>query len=126
MSPGFVTARRVVVFTATLIVLYILCIGPERFAFESFGTWMISPLIYVRLLPDPFNHWLVTAMVRQPLIGHAFCVIPIAMLVAACVLGVHAVRRNSLPSAYVSLALSVTVFAVYHMVQPMGMTYVSY
>lgn len=126
MSPGFVTARRVVVFTAALIVLYILCIGPERFAFESFGTWMISPLIYVRLLPDPLNHWLVTAMVRQPLIGHAFCVIPIAMLVAACVLGVHAVRRNSLPSAYVSLALSVTVFAVYHLVQPMGMTYVSY
>ncbi|GAT33181.1 hypothetical protein TSACC_21591 [Terrimicrobium sacchariphilum] len=126
MSPGFVTARRVVVFTAALIGIYILFIGPERFAFESFGTWMLSPLIYVRLLPDPFNHWLVTAMFRQPLIGHAFCVIPIAMLVAAIVLAVHAVRRNSLPSAYVSLGLSVTVFSVYHLIQPMGMSYVAY
>ncbi len=126
MPPGFVTARRVVFFTVALIVLYIVCIGPERFAFESFGTWMLSPLIYVRLLPGPLSHWLVTAMLHQPLIGHAFCIAPIAMLSAAAVLGVHAVKRNSLPSAYVSLALSATVFSVYHLVQPMGMTYVSY
>lgn len=126
MSPGSVTARRVVIFTAALIVFYILCIGPERFAFESFGTWILSPLIYVRLLPEPLNHWLVTAMLRHPLIGHAFCVIPIAMLVAAFALAIHAVRRNSLSSAYVSLGLSATVFSVYHLIQPMGMTYVAY
>ncbi len=126
MFPGFVTPRRVVMFTGAAVTLYIFYIGPERFAFESFGTWILSPLIYVRLLPDPLNHWLVTAMLSHPLIGHAFCVVPIAMLVAALVLAVHAVRRNSLPSAYVSLALAVTVFSVYHLVQPMGITFIAY
>lgn len=126
MFPGFVTPRRVVIFTGALIVLYVLCIGPERFAFESFGTWIVSPMIYVRFLPDPLNHWLIHAMVRQPWIGHAFCVIPIAMLVAAFVLAIHAVRRNSLTSAYVSLGLSSIVFAVYHLVQPMGISVVYY
>ncbi|MBN8710861.1 MAG: hypothetical protein BGO12_13500 [Verrucomicrobia bacterium 61-8] len=126
MPPGFVTARRVVLFTVAAIILYIFWIGPDRFAWESFGTWIFSPLIYLRMVPDPLKHWLANAMLHAPIIGHAFCVIPIAMLVAAFVLGIHAFMRDSLRSAYVSFSLTALVFSVYHIIQPMGVTVVYY
>lgn len=126
MFPRFVTARRIVVFTVAAILLYIIWVGPERFAWESFGTWIVSPLIYVRLIPDPLKSWLIKAMVHEPLIGHAFCVIPVAALAAAFVLGMHALVSNSLRSAYLSFGLSALVFFIYHLIQPMGISVVYY
>lgn len=116
--------RRVVGLTVLSIVLYVLWRGPERFCVESLGTWIISPGIYVRMLPEPFSHWLLSGVVRSTWVGPLLCVIPMLLLAAAGVAGAHSLRRNSLPYAFASLGIIALVFSVYHYMQPMGITLV--
>jgi len=114
--------RRVVGLTVLLVILYIFWRGPERFCVESFGTWLISPGIYVRLLPEPINHWLLVGLVKQSWIGALLCIAPIFLLVVAAMAGVRSLYKNSMPYALACLGLVSTVFSVYHYVQPLGIS----
>ncbi len=101
--------------------IYVLCQGIERFWWESFGTWVISPIIYIRLCPPPFQYWMVDAVNAQPLLGNLLCGVPVVMASTSLVLGVLAYRRRSLPFAVASCVLMTTIFVVYHSVKHMGM-----
>ena len=67
LAKRVITPWGVVAFTAMAILTYIFWKGPERFYYESFGTWIVSPGIYVRLLPVPLNEWLLTGFARYSL-----------------------------------------------------------
>lgn len=124
--PKLFTARILVAFTAVFIIAYILWIGPERFYYESFGTWLLSPVIYFRLLPSPFNAWLLHGLLHFPLLSHILCTIPVAMLLAAFCSAIYSLIRNSLPFALVTWLLVSSVFVVYHHLQPLGITFMKF
>jgi hypothetical protein len=121
-----VTPQRVVAFTVTAIVLYVLWRGPERFYYESFGTWIISPAIYVRVLPFPFNQWLLAGIRNFPLLPAILCIAPLVMLSLSFAFALYSIWKESLIHAFISLALTATVFSVYHCVQPFGITLIRY
>lgn len=117
---------HVVLFTLAFIAAYILLRGPERFCYESFGTWIISPVIYARILPDPLSSYLVTTLVRFPQISYIFYAVPVLMFVGAISAAGTAIFRRSLPMAATSLCLILTLFGVYHLLQPMGIQLIVY
>jgi hypothetical protein len=121
---GILNGRRVVGLTLLSILVYVLWRGPERFCVESVGTWILSPSIYVRLLPEPLSHWLLAGIVKSSWVGPVLCVIPMLLLTTAAIAGFHSLRRNSLPYAFLSMGIVALVFSVYHYVQPMGITLV--
>lgn len=121
---NILNGRRIVGLTGALIILYILWRGPERFCVESFYTWLISPGIYVRLLPEPFSHWLLFGLVKQSWIGIVLCIVPVFLLVVAAISGIFSLYKNSIPYALACMGIVGTVFSVYHFVQPMGITLV--
>jgi hypothetical protein len=125
-SKRVVTPRAVVAFTATAILAYVLWKGPERFYYESFGTWIVSPGIYVRLLPFPLNDWLLRAMHHVPLLTSALHLAPLAMLASSFALSLYSIWNKTLVHALISLGLAATVFSVYHFLQPLGITLMRY
>lgn len=108
--------------TAIATFLYVLIIGVERFCIESWGTLILSPLIYTRLLPAPLDTVLRKLLITEPTASFLLQVAPVALLVLALAAAAVALRRNSLSLALVSSALVASVFGVYHFLQPMGMS----
>ena len=121
-----ITPQRVVAFTATAILIYVFWKGPERFYYEAFGTWIISPAIYVRILPFPLNQWLLSGIRNFPLLPTVLCMAPLLMLSLSFAFAIYSIWQKSLPHAFISLALATTVFSVYHWVQPFGITLIGY
>lgn len=121
-----VTARRIIGAVVLLVAAYILWRGPERFSVESFGTLLFSPVICVRLLPEPLNHWLLRLIAFVPETNHLLCFVPVLMLSLALAFAIVSLRIDSLRFALASAALTGTVFSVYHFVQPLGITLVQY
>jgi len=121
-----ITPRRVVTFTMTAIVIYVFWKGPERFYYESFGTWMISPVIYVRVLPFPLNEWLLAGIRHFPLLPTVLCMAPLAMLSLSFAFAIYSIWNKSLLHAFISLGLAAAVFSVYHFIQPFGITFIRY
>ncbi len=115
---------RVALSAALLPIVYVLTIGPERFYYESWGTWILSPIIYTRLAPSPLDEWLLRGFCNGPLLTWISCGIPVAMLFVSFPLALVAIAKNSLLLAFVALSLVALVFGVYHFIQPMGITYV--
>ncbi|HEY5705095.1 MAG TPA: hypothetical protein VIS96_05935 [Terrimicrobiaceae bacterium] len=121
-----VTPQQVVAFTVTAIVIYVLRQGPERFYYESFGTCLVSPAIYVRVLPYPFNQWLLAGMQNFPLLPTILCIVPAVILALSFAFAIYSIWQNSLLHAFISLVLVAAVFSVYHCVQPLGITLIRY
>ena len=117
------TPIRIVALTNGSVLLFILWIGPERFYYESFGTWILSPFIYTKFLPVPLDHWLILGLGRFPLLSHVLCAIPALMLFASVIAATISIRTRSQILAYTSSALITLVFGVYYYLQPLGMTY---
>lgn len=105
-----------------LVAAYISVIGPDRFYHESFGTLILSPLIYLRFLPTSLGHPVGRFLLDHPAALHILCGIPVAILLASASLGVFAFRNNSLLLSSVALLLALMVFATYHFLQPLGFT----
>ncbi len=120
------TPPRVASFTFALPLLYVLLIGPERFYYESWGTWIMSPVIYTRISPYPLNEWLLREFVHGHAITWTSLAAPVLILFLAAVLALVSIGKNSIPAALSSVALVAIVFTVYHFLQPLGMTYVQY
>jgi hypothetical protein len=126
LRQSLITPQRVVAFTATAILIYVLWKGPERFYYEAFGTWIISPLIYVRILPFPLSQWLLASIRNFPLLPAILCIAPLMMLSLSFAFAIYSIWQKSLLHAFLSLALATTVFSVYHCVQPFGITLIRY
>jgi hypothetical protein len=126
LRQNIITPQRVVAFTATAILIYVFWKGPERFYYEAFGTWMISPVIYVRILPFPLNQWLLASIQNFPLLPAILCITPLLMLSLSFAFAIYSIWQKSLLHAFLSLALATTVFSVYHCVQPFGITLIRY
>jgi hypothetical protein len=94
--------------------------GAERFFFESFGTLIISPVIYTRICPEAFRPSLVRVLAREPYLQDMLCAIPVVMVGVACVLGIVAFRQRSFPVAVMACVLMSSVFVVYHSLKHMG------
>ncbi len=120
------TPARVSAFAAGLPILYVLLIGPERFYYESWGTWIVSPLIYTRISPSPLSEWLLRGFCQGPYLTYVSYAVPVVLLFAAAVLALFSIGKNSLRLAFASLVLVGSVFTVYHFLQPLGMTYVKF
>lgn len=105
-------------------VVYVLTVGPERFYYESWGTWILSPTIYTRVAPSPLKEWLLRGFVNGQLLTAIAIAIPVIMLFGSNVLAVIAIACNSLATACCSLGLMGTLLGVYHVLQPLGLTYV--
>ena len=114
------TAQLLLVANAFGIVTYIFWQGLEKFYWESFGTWVISPIIYVRICPEPFKYWLLTGINSGPL-SQILCMIPVAMGFISLGLAALAIRKSSVPLALAACGLMSTIFIVYHSVKHMGM-----
>ena len=126
LAKRVITPWAVVAFTVTAILSYILWKGPERFCYESFGTWIVSPGIYVRLLPFPLNEWLLTALRHMPLLASALHLVPVALLSLSFALSLYAIWNKTVVHAFISLGLAVAVFSAYHFLQPFGIELVIY
>lgn len=101
-----------------------LAIGPERFYYESWGTWILSPSIYTRLAPSPLKEWLLRGFLNGHALNLVAFSIPVVMLLCSNVLAIIAIACNSLLTACCSLGLIGTLFGVYHVIQPMGISYI--
>lgn len=94
--------------------------GVHRFSIESFGTWIISPIIYLRLCPEALREGFLRALVAEPWLGHLLCVIPVAMGLTALGFGWVAFRRRSFPVALAACLIMSSIFVVYHCVKHLG------
>jgi len=122
-QPKILTSVRIVAFTIAAIFVYLIWRGPERFCYESFGTLIVSPELYTRVLPSPVNHWLLSALIKAPVLSYVLYAFPVFMLLGALAAGVQSIRRDSIHYACACLLLAGTVFGVYHFLQPLGMTF---
>jgi len=121
-SPAIWSARRIVALTGILIVVYVAWVGPERFYFESFGTLIVSPAIYPRLLPLPWKGWLLRVLVGAPWTGLFLQAVPVLMLLGAMAAAIVSIAKDSVLLAFAALGLTGIVFGVYHLLQPLGIT----
>ena len=126
LAKKVITPWGVVAFTAMAVLTYILWQGPERFYYESFGTWIISPGIYVRLLPFPLNEWLLTALRHIPLLASALHLAPVALLALSFALSLYSIWNKTVVHAFISLGLAAAVFSAYHFLQPFGIELIRY
>lgn len=115
-------ARPLIFANLAAIWLYIvLWQGAQRFFFESFATWIISPVIYTRICPEPFRATLLRTLVQEPMVGHLLCAIPVAMFLVSLGMGIVAYRRRSFPVAVLACFLMSAIFVVYHSLKHLGM-----
>ncbi len=124
-SPVFWSVRKILALTGVSLALYLLWVGPERFYYESFGTWIVSPAIYPRLLPSPWNGWLIQTLLHVPGACLLLQAIPVLLLLGALAAGIFSIRRDSRPLACLCLGSTALVFGVYHWLQPFGITLVA-
>jgi len=117
-------AQTIVCAAASLPLVYLFWVGLEKFYYESWGTWIVSPAIYPRLLAAPWDSWLRRAIIADPLPAYILMAIPVAMMILAAAAAAIALSRNSLRMATVSLLLMVLLFGTYHFLQPMGISFV--
>jgi hypothetical protein len=101
---------------------YVWSVGWEEFYWESYGTLLLSPIIYLRLCPPSVALPAGRFLLEHPWAVMALCGIPVALLVLALVLGVCAYWRNSLLISSMALLLTLAVFTTYHFLQPLGFT----
>ena len=120
--PAIWTARRIVALTGILVVLYLAWVGPERVYYESFGTLIVSPVIYPRLLPTPWKGWLLRVLFGVPWTGLVLQAVPVLMLLGALAAAVVSIAKDSALLACAALGLTGIVFGAYHFLQPFGMT----
>lgn len=120
------TPWRVIAFTAACVLAYLLWRGPERFYYESFGTLIVSPAIYTRILPAPLNQWLLRLLIDHSYLSYVLYAIPVGMLLLSVAAAIHAIRRNSVPLALAAFAFVAMVFGTYHWLQPLGISLVLY
>jgi uncharacterized membrane protein len=121
-----VTPQLVVASTVMAIGIYVLWRGPERFYYESLGTLIISPGIYVRVLPFPFNQWLLAGIQSFRPLPAILCIAPLAVLLLSFAFALYSIWKESLLHAFASFALAATVFSVYHWMQPLGISLIRY
>jgi len=124
-SFGLWTIAPVLVVGLTMLLVfgYVIIRGPVPFYYESLGTMLLAPVIYVRLLPAPYDHYLLMAFAANPLGCYLLCWVPVLLLVSALSCALYSLRRGSLPAALTSLSLCVVVFGTYHFLQPLGFTF---
>jgi hypothetical protein len=115
----------VVTGTVLSVFLYVLFTGPEHFYYESTGTLILSPLIYLRLMPLSWKKYVLPWMVNTPYSSELICLVPALILVLSGWLAYRSIRDHSLPKAFLSSALCATVFVTYHFLQPLGITYIA-
>jgi hypothetical protein len=117
------TARFLLLANSLGVAIYILWQGVEKFWWESFGTWMISPLIYVRICPEAFKPSML-ALANSGWVANAiFCGIPLVMFVVALIAGSVAFWNKSLRLAAIACFLMSSIFLVYHSIKHLGMTF---
>lgn len=114
----------IVALTALSVAIYVLLVGPEAFYYESLGTLMLSPIIYVRILPAPLNEYLLYALAANPTGSLLLCLVPVLLLLLSVIAAINALRKRSVRAAVLCFTLCAVVFCTYHWVRPMGMTYV--
>lgn len=117
------TAKRIVLLNFFAISGYIIWVGPERFSIESFGTLMLSPVVYSRLLPPPLNSWLLYCLFYFPVLTYIICIVPIILLAASIVIAAFSILKKSVFAALLSVLITTVVFGVYHCVQPFGFSF---
>ena len=115
---------RILAFTAICVAVYLAWVGPERFYYEALGTWILSPLIYIRILPVPLSYWLLSALHHHHALSLVLYGAPVFLLVVALSAAIVSLHRRSLTSAFAALGLTALVFGTYHVLQPMGITLV--
>jgi len=116
----------VVGFTLTFVFSYVIARGPEPFYYESMGTMLLAPVIYVRLLPAPYNHYLLQAFAANPLGCYLLCWVPVLLLISSVSCAFYSIRRQSFVAALTSLLICLVVFRTYHWLQPLGLTFALY
>lgn len=119
-------ARLLLLANLVAIGAYVLWQGLYRFSVESFGTWMLSPLIVLRLSPPPMRYWFLRLNAELPIFSEIVCLVPVLIFTIAAVLGTWSGRRGSLPVAMVACTLMTSIFVVYHSVKHLGMRLVIY
>lgn len=105
--------------------IYLVGIGLTKFYFESVGTLILSPIIYVRILPEPFDGWLLKSFVQYPMLQLLVSAVPVAILGAATISGAISLWLQSTWLAFVSMFAIASVFVCYHFLQPFGVTLVT-
>ncbi len=123
-SQDIWTARRVLALTGMLLAFYLFWVGPERFYIESFGTWIISPVIYSRILPAPWKAMLIKMLVFAPWTSLILQSIPVLLLLGATAAAVFSIVKDSLALACLCMGTTGLVFGVYHYLQPLGISLV--
>ena len=119
------TARWIIAIGLGGIVLYIALRGFEAFYYESLGTLIVSPIIYLRLMPEEAARLVRAIFVRHGWTTWVVCAVPITMLVSAAIAGTVAFWKRSALLAAGSIGLAWMVFGVYHLLRPMGITFVN-
>lgn len=116
-------ARLIVFVTALFPIAYIIAVGIQKFLIESFGTWLLSPVIYQRILPAPLGHSILYLVVKFPILCDGLCAIPVLLLGVAGLLSISALCDGSVLKAGIAFWLVSGVFIIYHHLQPFGMSY---
>lgn len=119
LSPAIIVGA-----TMLFVISYVMIRGPLPFYYESIGTLLLSPAIYVRLLPAPYDYYLMAACVENPTACYLLCLIPVLLLISAVSCAIHSLRRDSVAAAMTSLALCLIVFGTYHYLQPLGISFI--
>lgn len=125
-SANHVPAHLIVLATVWGAAAYIFIIGIQRFIMESWGTLIISPGIYVRLLPEPLGQGLLYSLVKYPILNSFLCAVPLLFIGYAIILALWALWDGSVLKAGVSFWIVVTIFALYHNLQPFGLSYMAF
>ena len=82
----------------------------------------MSPSIYTRLLPAPWNAWLLRSLLHAPWTCVVVLAIPFVMVFFAVGVAAVAVVKNSMLLALAALLLTGFLVGVYHFLQPLGIT----
>ncbi len=114
--------RLMVLAIPVLVTAYVLAVGPDEFYYESLGTLILSPIIYLRFVPASVALPAGRFLLEHPWSALVLCAIPVVMLVVAVLLGIFAYRKNSLLLSSLALLLTLVVFTTYHYLQPLGFT----
>jgi len=119
-SPSPRLPRLLVLVIPVLVAAYVLAVGPHDFYYESLGTLLLSPIIYLRFVPASVALPAARFMLDHPWSALVLCAIPVVMLVVAVILGILAYRKNSLLLSSLALLLTLLIFTTYHYLQPLG------
>lgn len=116
-------AQFIVLLTVLFPCVYIITVGIQRFLIESWGTWLLSPIIYQRILPPPLGQGVLYLLVKFPVLCDGLCAIPVLILCLAAFLSLRAFFDGSILKAGLAFWLVSGVFVAYHHLQPMGLSY---